>query len=216
MGPLGEPVPTRCFDAWTRGMVSLFLVLALTSCGLFKPKTPGEGAATSYAGGRCHRRLRRASRVSPRAEIRDTLFDPLDTIKHDGLHARHRRRRARFFLELFYRKNGYTFVERQLYHRQPQDHLRPGREGRTAGHPRATSASRATTITTNTDELQAVHHRPDPRAFPGLAQGPALRRHRRAKGHGPRAAVLPLGRVSQRAGGHAHRRHSSTAARART
>ena len=79
----------------------------LTGCGLFHPK-PGEGAATRTQAGDVAVDFVGVTGFT-NTQLRDTLFDPLDTIQHDGLTPATADDCA-FFLELFYRKNGYTFV----------------------------------------------------------------------------------------------------------
>ena len=89
-------------------VVSLLLcVLALSGCGLFHPKA-GEGAATRTQAGDVAVDFVGVTGFT-NTQLRDTLFDPLDTIQHDGLTPATADDCA-FFLELFYRKNGYTFV----------------------------------------------------------------------------------------------------------
>ncbi len=83
------------------------LALALTSCGLFKPKHQ-EGAATTTKVGDVTVDFQGVTGFTER-DLRDALFDPLDTIQHDGLRPSTADDVA-FFLELFYRKNGYSFV----------------------------------------------------------------------------------------------------------
>ena len=91
-----------------RYSLCLLVVLALSGCGLFKPKK-GEGAATGAQAGDVAVVFTGITGFTD-ADIRDALFDPLDTIKHDGLTPAAADDCA-FLLELFYRKNGYTFVD---------------------------------------------------------------------------------------------------------
>lgn len=79
----------------------------LASCQLFHPRHR-EGAATSTQTGDVTVDFVGVTGFTE-ADLRDALFDPLDSIKHDGLNNA-TADDAAFFLELFYRKNGYSFV----------------------------------------------------------------------------------------------------------
>ena len=96
------PRARRCLVLLLLGAAAL-----LSGCGLFRPKA-GEGAATSTKAGGVTVDFVGVSGFTER-QLRDTLFDPLDTIQRDGLTPATADDCA-FFLELFYRKNGYTFV----------------------------------------------------------------------------------------------------------
>ncbi len=90
-----------------RWMALAALGLLLVSCQLFRPRHQ-EGAATSTQTGDVTVDFVGVSGFTE-ADLRDALFDPLDSIKHDGLSNATADDTA-FFLELFYRKNGYSFV----------------------------------------------------------------------------------------------------------
>ena len=81
--------------------------MVCSSCQLFRPKHQ-EGAATSAQAGDVTVQFIGVTAFTDR-ELRDTLFDALDDIKNDGLTPA-TADDAAFFLELYYRKNGYTFV----------------------------------------------------------------------------------------------------------
>ena len=81
--------------------------LGLASCQLFHPKH--EGAATSAQAGDVTVQFVGVTAFT-NSDLRDTLFDALDDIKNDGLTPA-TADDAAFFLELNYRKNGYTFVD---------------------------------------------------------------------------------------------------------
>ncbi len=85
----------------------LAALLLLTSCGLFKPKHQ-PGAATTTQAGDVVVDFQGVTGFTE-SDLRDALFDPLDTIKNDGLRPATADDVA-FFLELYYRKNGYSFV----------------------------------------------------------------------------------------------------------
>ena len=85
----------------------LLLAATLTSCTLFRPKAR-PGAATTTQAGNVTVDFQGVTGFTE-AELRDALFDPLDTIQHDGLRPATADDVA-FFLELFYRKSGYSFV----------------------------------------------------------------------------------------------------------
>lgn len=89
-----------------RGAGLLLFGLVFSSCQLFHPKH--EGAATLAQAGDVTVQFVGVTAFTDR-ELRDTLFDALDDIKHDGLTPASADDTA-FFLELYYRKNGYTFV----------------------------------------------------------------------------------------------------------
>ena len=89
---------------WT-ALAALGLLLA--SCQLFHPRHR-EGAATATQAGDVTVDFVGVTGFTD-ADLRDALFDPLDSIKHDGL-SDATADDAAFFLELFYRKNGYAFV----------------------------------------------------------------------------------------------------------
>lgn len=76
-------------------------------CQLFRPK-PKEGAATTTKTGDVTVQYVGVTAFTE-PELSDTLFDALDTIKAEGLTPA-TADDAAFFLELFYRKNGYTFA----------------------------------------------------------------------------------------------------------
>ncbi len=97
---------------------SAFCLLFLSGCSLFHPKA-GEGAATVTQAGNVTVNFVGVTGFTE-AELRDTLFDPLDTIQHDGLSPAAADDCA-FFLELFYRKNGYTFVNVNYVIASPQN-----------------------------------------------------------------------------------------------
>ena len=89
------------------GTALLVLGLTLASCQLFHPKH--EGAATSAQAGDVTVQFVGVTGFTD-SDLRDTLFDALDDIKNDGLTPA-TADDAAFFLELYYRKNGYTFVD---------------------------------------------------------------------------------------------------------
>ena len=90
-----------------RGLALAALVLLLVSCQFFRPKH-SVGPATSTQAGDVTVDFVGVTGFTE-ADLRDALFDPLDSIKNDGL-TNATADDAAFFLELFYRKNGYTFV----------------------------------------------------------------------------------------------------------
>ncbi len=90
-----------------RQFVLVLLAFAFTSCGLFHPK-PKPGAATTTRAGNVVVDFQGVTGFTE-ADLRDALFDPLDTIQHDGLRPATADDVA-FFLELYYRKSGYVFV----------------------------------------------------------------------------------------------------------
>ncbi len=83
------------------------LGVLLASCQLFRPRHQ-EGAATSTQAGDVTVQFVGVTGFTE-ADLRDALFDPLDSIKNEGL-SNATADDAAFFLELFYRKNGYSFV----------------------------------------------------------------------------------------------------------
>ena len=83
------------------------LALLLAGCQLFHPRHR-EGAATTTQAGDVTVQFVGVTGFGE-SDLRDALFDPLDSIKHDGL-TNATADDAAFFLELFYRKNGYSFV----------------------------------------------------------------------------------------------------------
>ncbi len=87
--------------------LGLALLFASASCQLFRPKHQ-EGAATTTQAGDVTVQFVGVTAFTE-ADLRDTLFDALDSIKASGLTPA-TADDAAFFLELFYRKNGYTFV----------------------------------------------------------------------------------------------------------
>ena len=85
----------------------LALALASAGCQLFHPKH--QGAATAVQTGDVTVQFSGVTAFTD-SDLRDTLFDALDDIKNDGLTPA-TADDAAFFLELYYRKNGYTFVD---------------------------------------------------------------------------------------------------------
>ncbi len=102
-----KPSLCNCLRTTARGAMLAALGLLFASCQLFRPRH-GEGAATSTQAGDVTVQFIGVTGFSE-ADLRDALFDPLDSIKHDGL-SNATADDAAFFLELFYRKNGYAFV----------------------------------------------------------------------------------------------------------
>ena len=81
--------------------------LALSSCSVFRPK-PAEGpAAVTKAGDVTVHYV--GVKAFSESELRDALADPFDTLQNEGLN-RATADDAAFFLELYYRKNGYAFA----------------------------------------------------------------------------------------------------------
>ena len=97
--PVWMPLARRC----------LFVLLAtsLSSCTLFRPKHK-EGAATTTKAGNVTVDFQGVTGFTE-TDLRDALFDPLDTIQKEGLRPATADDVA-FFLELYYRKNGYSFA----------------------------------------------------------------------------------------------------------
>ena len=85
----------------------IVLGASLSSCALFRPKHK-EGAATTTQAGNVTVDFQGVTGFTE-TDLRDALFDPLDTIQKDGLRPATADDVA-FFLELYYRKNGYSFV----------------------------------------------------------------------------------------------------------
>ena len=90
-----------------RLVASVLLAASLSSCALFRPRHK-EGAATTTRAGNVTVDFQGVTGFTE-ADLRDALFDPLDTIQKDGLRPATADDVA-FFLELYYRKNGYSFV----------------------------------------------------------------------------------------------------------
>jgi outer membrane protein insertion porin family len=86
----------------------LLALLLLTSCTLFHPKHQETGTPTAQAGV-VTVRFEGVSAFS-QSDLRDALSDALNEIKTEGLNAA-TADDAAFFLELYYRKNGYAFVD---------------------------------------------------------------------------------------------------------
>jgi outer membrane protein insertion porin family len=82
--------------------------LWLASCSAFHPRHQEKGAATAQAGD-VQVQFEGVAAFTP-SDLRDALSDPLGEIKTEGLNAA-TADDAAFFLELYYRKNGYAFVE---------------------------------------------------------------------------------------------------------
>ena len=97
----------QCTRMMVRCTSLAVLGLLLASCQLFHPQHQ-EGAATSTQTGDVTVQFIGVTGFSE-SDLRDALFDPLDSIKSDGLSDATADDTA-FFLELFYRKNGYAFV----------------------------------------------------------------------------------------------------------
>ena len=83
------------------------LALVTTSCALFHPHHK-EGAATTTAAGDVTIQFEGVTAFTT-GDLNDALFDAFDTIKGEGLRDA-TADDAAFFLELFYRKNGYTYI----------------------------------------------------------------------------------------------------------
>ncbi len=81
--------------------------LLLTSCALFRPRH-AQGPATLTKAGNVTVQFAGVNAFTEE-DVRDALSDPLQTIKTDGLSAATADDSA-FFLELYYRKSGYAFV----------------------------------------------------------------------------------------------------------
>lgn len=86
------------------------LLLLLTSCGAFHPKhQDAPAAAGAIQAGAVSVRFDGVT-AFPQGDLQDALSDALDTIKTEGLNPA-TADDAAFFLELYYRKNGYAFVD---------------------------------------------------------------------------------------------------------
>ncbi len=97
----------KCRWLLARCLVFTVLSVGLASCQLFHPRHQ-EGAATATQAGDVTVQFVGVTGFT-NSDLRDALFDPLDSIKNGGLTDATADDTA-FFLELFYRKNGYTFV----------------------------------------------------------------------------------------------------------
>ena len=85
----------------------MLLAASLSSCALFRPRHK-EGAATTTQAGGVTVDFQGVTGFTE-SDLRDALFDPLDTIQKEGLRPATADDVA-FFLELYYRKNGYSFA----------------------------------------------------------------------------------------------------------
>lgn len=90
-----------------RGTLLLAAAMLFSSCALFRPRHK-EGAATMTKAGAVEVRFSGISAFTE-GDVRDALGDPLATIQSDGLTPA-TADDAAFFLELYYRKSGYTFA----------------------------------------------------------------------------------------------------------
>ena len=89
-------------------MPAVLAAWLLTSCGVFQPKHKETSAPTARAGD--VNVLFTGVTAFSQDDLRDALADALGEIKSEGLNAA-TADDAAFFLELYYRKNGYAFVE---------------------------------------------------------------------------------------------------------
>ncbi len=90
-----------------RGVALLAVAPLFSSCALFRPRHV-QGPATAITEGGVNVVFAGVNAFTD-ADVRDALADPLQTIKAQGLSAA-TADDAAFFLELYYRKSGYAFV----------------------------------------------------------------------------------------------------------
>lgn len=90
-----------------RLLLAAVCCLALGSCALFRPKH-AEGPAAATKAGDVSVRFSGVTAFTE-ADLTDALADPFDTLQHEGANNA-TADDAAFFLELFYRKNGYAFA----------------------------------------------------------------------------------------------------------
>lgn len=90
-----------------RVLLAATCCLALGSCSLFRPKHAAGPAAVTKAGDVTVRFA--GVTAFNEADLSDALADPFDTLQHEGV-TNATADDAAFFLELFYRKNGYPFA----------------------------------------------------------------------------------------------------------
>ena len=102
--------PTVIDRRYSRKLLLPLMALLLTACSAFHPKheAGSQTAATAKAGDVTVQFA--GTTVFSQGDLQDALSNALDEIKTDGLNAA-TADDAAFFLELYYRKNGYAFVE---------------------------------------------------------------------------------------------------------
>lgn len=91
-----------------RSVAAAICCLALGSCSLFRPKH-AEGPAAVTKAGDVTVRFSGVTAFND-GDLGDALADPFDTLQQEGV-TNATADDAAFFLELFYRKNGYPFAE---------------------------------------------------------------------------------------------------------
>ncbi len=190
-----------CVSVFKCRLPYLAAFLLLTSCGLFTPEAQGR-RGHHHQSGRRDRRFpgvhgvhrgrpaRRALRPARHHQARRPAPATADDVA--------------FFLELFYRKNGYSFVSTSYTIVDGKHLVLKVDEGPLVllGDIRFTGNDHYRDVT-NFQQYIIGQTR---ERFPASRKDYALRRYRRAKGHRPRAAFLPLRGVSRSAGRHAHGR----------
>ena len=193
--------PFKAGTPLTRRFGLALIALALTSCGLFKPKHQ-PGAATTTQAGDVTVDFQGVTGFTE-ADLRDALFDPLDTIQHDGLRPATADDVA-FFLELFYRKNGYAFVSTSYTILNPKHLVLKVDEGPLVvlGDIRFTGNEHYKDVA-NFQQYIIGQTR---ERFPSSRKDLPYVDTDVQKGRRSRAAFLPLRRLSQRAGRHTHGR----------
>ena len=105
-GAEADPPANGIFRRAARGGLWPCLVfLALSGCANFRPRHQ-EGPATALTVGNVTVTFQGVT-AFPEGDLRDALAEPLDTLQRSGVN-RATGDDAAFFLELFYRKNGYA------------------------------------------------------------------------------------------------------------
>jgi outer membrane protein insertion porin family len=101
-----KPFGIHCVKRQLRVIGAVFCLL-LASCALFRPKHVDGPAGAAQIGDVAVQFVGVSAFTDN--DLRDALADPFDTIQNEGLN-RATADDAAFFLELYYRKNGYAFA----------------------------------------------------------------------------------------------------------